>query len=78
MNCKKCGFNNEAGISKCTQCGANLTSSNNFMKIIITLGIVIFIILSIPFVSSKLLESKINEQTVFTIDFSPILNKKKI
>ena len=24
------------------------------------------------------LESKINEQTVFTIDFSPILNKKKI
>ena len=87
MNCKKCGFNNEAGISKCTQCGANLTSSNNFMKIIITLGIVIFIILSIPFVSSKLLESKINEHKISlkekgietTVDYSSgyfVINKK--
>ena len=87
MNCKKCGFNNEAGISKCIQCGANLTSSNNFMKIIITLGIVIFIILSIPFVSSKLLESKINEHKISlkekgietTVDYSSgyfVINKK--
>lgn len=64
MNCKKCGFNNPKESLKCNQCGESLSSNNSFMKIIIAAGIIITIILTIPFIISKILDSKLNEHKI--------------
>ena len=60
MYCKKCGFNNKDESSQCSQCGTIINPVSKFKTPIIVLSILLFIVLIIPFITSKVLESKIN------------------